>query len=253
MKNVIFVLLIFIIVTSQAQVAVIDYMNVKPTNESEYLEVEKLWKKVHEEKVRVGLTKGWYLYRVRFTGTSSPYQYVTLNIYENFRDSENLYFEGVFDKAFKGMNQDEIFERTNESRDLIKTEVIVRMDGIKDDYDNPAKYMYVNYINVIEGEETNYVDIEKYVCKHLHIELVNESKMANWSLWNLWFYSHRNYNYITLNSFFDYGDINSYNYSDNFEKVHQGKDLNSYMRNTFDARKSVKTELWELIDHVGLK
>lgn len=247
--------LIFVLVTTLcfAQVAVIDYMYVKPENEEDYLKIEKIWKKVHQEKVKVGLTMGWYLYKVRFTGTSSPYHYVTLNYYENFEDSENLYFEGIFERAFEDGKSEEIFRRTNEVRDLAKTEVITRLDGIAQKYDNPPKYLYVNYINVEEGQEENYIDIEKYVWKPLHQELYKESKMADWSLWNLWFYSHRNYNYITLNAFYDYKDINTYNYSEIFEKVHQGKDLNEFMKETFEARKSVKTELWELIDFVGSK
>lgn len=80
MKYIILIFLALFAILSHAQVAVLDYMKVTPENELEYLEVEEIWKKVHEEKVRVGLTKGWYLYKVRFTGTSSPYQYVTINI-----------------------------------------------------------------------------------------------------------------------------------------------------------------------------
>jgi len=235
------------------QLITMDYMKVLPENEQDYLEVERTWKKAHQERLKVGLIKGWYLYKVRYAGTESPYQYVTINVYNTFDDSENEFFEGVFDKALKGINIDTLNKKTMKARDLTRTEVFVWVDGLERKYDNPAKFMYVNYIDVKQGEETNYLDIERYVWKPIHAELQQTSQMASWGLWEIWFYSHTKYNYITLNEFYEYKDIDSYNYSDVFQKVHQGKDLTAFMRNTADARKSDKTELWELIDFVGKK
>ena len=54
-----------------------------------------------------------------------------------------------------------------------------------------------------------------------------------------------------MNAFYEYDDIDSYNYSEIFQKVHQGKDLNMLMQNTNLTRISNKTELWELIDYVS--
>ena len=236
--------------TVNSQIAIIDYMYVEPNNRSSYLEIEKLWKKVHEERTKVGLIEGWYLYNIRYTGTDSPYQYATITYYKTFDDSENLYYEGVFDEALKGLNQDSIFRETETIRNFTKSEVFVGVDATMYDYSNPAKFIYMNYIKVEPSQESNYIEIEKYVWKPMHQTLKESGKMANWSLWNLWFYTHSDYNYLTMNEFYEYKDIDSYNYSEVFEIVHKGKDLDSMMKSTGDARTSNKTELWELIDYV---
>ena len=249
----VFLLVLFMTfsLVSRGQLLNVDYLVVKPENEEEYLAVEKKWKKVHQERLKVGLILGWYLYKVRYAGTESPYQYVTINIYKNFDDSENEFFEGVFEKALKGENISDLNKATLHARDLANTEVFVWVDGLERRYNNPAKYLYINFIDVKQGEENNYLDMERYVWKPIHSELQKTSKMASWSLWDLWFYSHTKYNFVTFNEFYEFSDIDSYNYSEVFQKVHQGKDLTAFMRNTAEARKSEKTELWELVDFVG--
>ncbi len=237
-------------IPATSQIAIIDYMYVDPNSSDEYLELEKTWKKVHQERVKVGLITGWYLYNIRYTGTESPYQYATITYYKTFDDSENLFFEGIFDNALGTMDQDSFFVYTEEVRDLVRSEVFVQADGLEYNYQDPAKYIYLNFIKVNPGQENNYVEIEKYVWKPIHESLQRDNKMANWSLWNLWFYTHSDYNYITMNEFYEYKDIDSYNYSETFEIVHKGKDLESMMRNTSDARTSYKAELWELVDFV---
>ncbi len=254
MKVLRYSLLLAMVVTcnmSFCQLAIIDYMRVPPQKESNYLELERLWKKVHAERLKVGTIKSWYLYKVRYSGTESDYQYVVVTMYNTFDDSENLYFEGVFDKAWKNLNQDSIFNYSYATRELVKSEVFVFVDGTEIKFNDPPKYFYMNYIKVPQGEENNYQDIEKYIWKPIHVELQKERKLASWSLWNLWFYSHRDYQYLTMNAFYEYQDIDSYNYSETFQKIHQGKDLNTMFKNTDEARESVKTELWELVDFVA--
>ena len=235
---------------SSAQVAIVDYMYVKPENEENYLEIEQKWKEVHQERVKYNTIKGWYFYKVKFAGTESPYQYVVVTVYNSFDDSENLYFEGSFDKAWGETDHTAFINQTLSTRNLIRSEVFSYVDGTSIKWSNPAKYVYINFIEVPENQESNYLDIEKYVWKPIHESLQEDRKMASWTLWDLWFYTHHNYKFMTMNSFYEYKDIDSYNYSDAFQKVHQGKDLQTMFRNTNAARTSVKTELWELVDFV---
>ncbi|MDH5381651.1 MAG: hypothetical protein OEW75_12405, partial [Cyclobacteriaceae bacterium] len=226
-------------------------MKVNPQQADEYLLLEKEWKKVHLERVKVGVIIGWYLYKVRFAGTDSPYQYVTISIYKQFDDSENLFFEGVFEKAWKNQDIQSLLDKTDQIRNQAKSEVFIWVDGTSIDFNDPAKFLYMNFISVPQGEENKYIEIEKYSWKPMHEELQKTRQMASWNLWNLWFYTHNNYRYITMNAFYEYDDIDSYNYSEIFQKVHQGKDLNMLMQNTNLTRISNKTELWELIDYIS--
>ena len=254
-QNVLLVITMVLLLTISVsgQIITFDYMRVKPENVQAYLELEKTWKKVHQERIKVGLIKGWYLYRVRLAGTDSPYQFVVATVYDQFDNGENLYFEGSFQKAWAPISPDSVFKSTYKLRDLTHTELFAYVDGTAVNYSNPAKWLYVNFINVTPGEENNYVDIERFVWKPMHQELQKSKQMASWSLWNIWFYTHTGYKYITLNAFYEYEDIDSYNYSETFEKVHQGKDLSQMLRNTAETRESVKTELWELIDYASME
>lgn len=253
MKALIIITLSFYSFLGYSQVAIIDYMFVKPENESKYLELEQKWKQIHRERLKYGTIKGWYLYKVMFSGTDSPYQYVVITVYNNFDDSENLYFEGAFEKAWPNENHEETLELTLNTRKLTKSEVFTYVDGTPIKWDNPAKYLYMNFLFVPEGDENNYIDIERFVWKPIHEELQREMKIASWSLWNLWFYTHTDYRYITMNSFYEYKDLDSYNYSETFQKVHKGQDIQNKFLNTDEARTSVKSELWELVDFLSLE
>ncbi|MDH5400665.1 MAG: hypothetical protein OEX02_21100 [Cyclobacteriaceae bacterium] len=235
-----------------SQVAIIDYMKLKsPGTEADYLALEKEWRPIHEAKVKSGVLLGWYLYQVRFSGANSPYQYVVISIYKDFEATESIFPQSLYDIVLKGKDQDEFQQRTLAVRDLTHSEVFTRIDGLNTVYSKPSKYLYLHFMYVEQHEADNYIETEKYIWKPMHTDLQRRGILADWSLWDLWFNTHADYRFVTFNSFHNYAEIASYSYSDVFQTVHQGRDLSEVMQHTWEARKSVKRELWELIDYVS--
>src|SRR5688572_9865337 len=75
--------------------AVFDYMKVAPEKAEAYVEIEqKVWKPVHEARLKDGLIIGWRLFRVdNPPGQARDYSFVTVNIVDSFAKLENPYPE----------------------------------------------------------------------------------------------------------------------------------------------------------------
>ena len=68
---------------AQNPTIILAYMKVTPGHMSEYLEVEQVWKKVHQKAVELGVHNGWQLWRNVHAGMNDPYQYITIQWYDN--------------------------------------------------------------------------------------------------------------------------------------------------------------------------
>ena len=103
----------------------LDFMKVKPGNDNEYLDVEtNLWKPVHNEFIKAGSRVGWSLWgRVYPSGSGLNYQYVTVNYFADWSKIGAADFNAAFSKAHVGKDINALGERTNASRDLVKSEL----------------------------------------------------------------------------------------------------------------------------------
>ena len=118
------VLLLFVSV-SMAQMAVVSYMRLEGSA-ADYLEVEKKWKKMHEELIKAGNSDGWQLFEVMFAGQESPYHYITVNHYTDMDQYEKDYeggFEALYKKVFPEGTLEDLFKATEDSRVLTHNEV----------------------------------------------------------------------------------------------------------------------------------
>jgi len=103
----------------------LDYMKVKPGKTEDYLNAEREdWMPLHKVLINDGQSSGWGLWQVIFPGgTSFPYDYVTSNRYTTYEQVLMGDYEQAFRKASPDKNMNEIFERTTQSRDLVKSEL----------------------------------------------------------------------------------------------------------------------------------
>lgn len=103
----------------------LDYMKVKPGKDSDYLKAEtEDWMPFHQTLVNEGQSTGWGLWQSVFpSGTDSPYDYVTSNRYNTYAQVMETDYEKTFQKASPSKKLDDIFNRTTQSRDLVKSEL----------------------------------------------------------------------------------------------------------------------------------
>ena len=72
-------------ISSMAQnpTVVLEFMKVTQESEATYLQVEQAWKQIHQKRVQEGLAAGWQLWRKVHAGYKDPYQYITINWYND--------------------------------------------------------------------------------------------------------------------------------------------------------------------------
>jgi hypothetical protein len=110
----------------------VEYMKVPPGGDAAYVEVEKLWKQLHQVRIKEGTLVNWGVYgRVLPGGSDYPYNYATVSGYSHFKDLIGLDFAGLVQKAALGMSANELGDRTGKARDLVRGEVWVLVDYVQ--------------------------------------------------------------------------------------------------------------------------
>ena len=232
---------------------VVEFMKVKPENHSNYLEVEqKIWKPMHKERINQGIVAGWYLYAVEFSGTGDDYNYVVITLYNNSENLETPWRPEIPAQVHSDMTLNEILERTNISRENVKTELFYSIATAPEiPLKNPAEYMMVNYMHVEPGLQSEYEQLESEIWLPIHNESIQSGRTAGWGLWRSLFPrgAGQEYQYITLNTFSEYSYIFELDFSIPFKNIHTEKDFGEVAQKTQQARTIVRTELWDLIDY----
>jgi hypothetical protein len=103
----------------------LDYMKVKPGKNAEYVRAEtEDWMPFHQTLVNGGQSTGWGLWQLLFPGgTDSSYDYVTSNRYSTYEQVLATDYEKTFKTASPSKDINKIFERTTQTRDLVKSEL----------------------------------------------------------------------------------------------------------------------------------
>lgn len=110
----------------------VDFMKVKPGNESAYLDVEKnIWKPVHKEFIKAGTRAGWSLWSNLYpSGSGADFQFVTVNFFSEFSKIGAADYNDAFKKAHPDKNIDELSLKTSNSRDLVRSELWEVVDSV---------------------------------------------------------------------------------------------------------------------------
>lgn len=152
----------------------LEYMHVKPGGGNEYLQVEKLWKNIHQQRLKNGNILDWSVWEVQVPySDNAKYQYVVLTVYPKLSDYLQL-FKGIdIQKVFPGISQDSVsnfFQRTSQSRELIHTSVYETL------YHNekPGEVNYVMFteMKAAPGKEKAYENLELKDWQPIHADLI---------------------------------------------------------------------------------
>ncbi|WP_319500170.1 hypothetical protein [uncultured Draconibacterium sp.] len=233
---------------------VVEYFKVKPENHLKYLEVEqKIWKPMHQERIKQGIIASWSLYAVEFTGSANSYNYVAITTYNDPEKLENPWNLEIPAKVHSNMSLGEIMDRTNKACEIVRSELYKSVAAIPPiPFEDPAHYIQVNYMKVEPGKGSEYEALEKDVWMPIHQESIRSGRTIGWGLWAVIFPrgAGRPYQYITMNTFSDYSYVFELSFAEPFKAIHPGEDFSEMMKKTNDARIIDRVELWDLIDYV---
>lgn len=237
---------------SQEQVptlfALVEYMKVKDADIDKYLELERnFWKPIHEERVKQKEIAGWRIFAVRYTGTGDEYNFATGTFFHDLSKLEKVYNVDV-EKIHPGKDIQKTYQETLKSRELVKRNLLVMNSTINSTV--PYKYLQVNFMNVKQGEGNVYINVENSVWKPVHEELARAGSKSGWSVWSVIYPggSGTDYQFLTVDDFSEFTQIEMAGFESAFGKVHAGKNVDELMKQTNNSRILLRSELWELLD-----
>jgi len=210
----------------------IQYMKVKPSNVSAYLELESLWKRMHQARVDAGELAYWGLHRVVSpTGTDADYNFTTVNLYKG-QEAFAAHYEGEMSEEMAKLYTEEemaIMQRTTELRDLVKEEAYYRTMRVSDGTPG-ANVIVTNYMQ-LQGDASlaDHTELEQIWSK-IHQARIDDGKMKTWSSWDmvLPMGSDKEYQAITVDFFEDMAQMMSPFYEEYFAKVYPDMDLDKF-------------------------
>jgi hypothetical protein len=232
----------------------VGYMKVAPEKAAEYLDLEqKTWKPIHQERVKSGLIVGWDLYAVWYPGgTDAPYQYVTVNTYDDLAKVENSFSEDLVRRAHPNVDMEDFTRKTLAARDLARSELWIQRDLAKVDTEGVkvGDYLMIGYMKVPPGGVGDYLRMEREIYKPIHLTRIADGWIDNWGINQLFLPGGTGgeYNWATFQVYRDFGKMLGGS-PGTFKKAHPGL-TPSVFQSASDLRDMVRVDLWELVDQV---
>lgn len=250
-----FILLSFRFLPCAAQniIGVVDYM--KADDPAAYLEIERQWQKIHEERLKAGLIIGWAVYQVMFKTIEDPYNFVTISWYDSFSKLDQPVQDDILNKAYPGQSKEawrEFMKKTDDSRTMISSGVFHQRLSSTNRLDPDGMYYVLNEINVNPGKSNEYLKITEEIYKPVYDQDVKNKGRTSWSLWAKWPGNMKDFQYVTAEGFTSLDQIEHTHFSEIFRKIHPTKNMEEVSRSMEEMRTLVNTEMWKLV-HRALK
>jgi len=114
--------------SNPAKYASVTQMTVPSGGDSAYLQLEKeIWKPIHASSIEAGIRSGWGVYSMMFpNGTSEPYNYGTVNFYDDYSHIVADFSEQVLTASHPDYTDemwDVAFERTGKVRSVYRSQL----------------------------------------------------------------------------------------------------------------------------------
>lgn len=167
--------------------ALVEYMKVKPGMGQQYLECEAVWKKIHQNRLEMGLISGWDLQEVLYPrGTHTEYDYITITKVENW-DALNFrqgWTEETWERATKGLSEEEIemADQAEMYREIVKAEIWTAYDVVMRTGDTRPRIEVENFMRIPANGWDAWLDMEMNMVKPVHQKSVEMGTRAGWMI-----------------------------------------------------------------------
>ncbi|MFL1012647.1 hypothetical protein [Flavisericum labens] len=166
---------------------VFEMMGVDNEQESDYMETEQFWKKIHQKRVEAGDIIGWDLWALLPGGEDQGYQYVTVTLFESaekmFGDS-NLWKR--VKEAYPDLSDEDLDKKmlsSAKSRDLAVRIFMEEIAGTKGDFDmKVGTIANMDFMKVDMEDYGAYEKAEMEVFQPMHQQMVDDGEKGYWGL-----------------------------------------------------------------------
>ncbi|MES2796196.1 MAG: hypothetical protein V4683_09530 [Bacteroidota bacterium] len=235
-------------------IAVIEFMKVPENGDANYIKMEsEIWKPMHQKLVNDGKLLFWGLYAIPFPGgTNAEYQYATVRLFKDLAQSGGEWdFEKVFKAVHPKMDINVATKRTLDSRDLVKANRMSQWGAFFNEGNTFSnKFMTVVYINVKEGKNAEYRNIEKTMWEPMHRMEMAKGKREGWQGWALdmpWG-TKNHFNHVAVDFYKDWAQFTKVLPESDYMNAAGGKKFEDIIKATNEVESVYLTEEWHLID-----
>lgn len=246
------VMLFLVCVSSQSdaqnKIGVVDYMKVDDTNA--YLELEKQWMKIHEERMKQDMIIGWAVYKVMFKTSEDTYNYVTISWYDGFAKLDKGIPDEIFESAFPGRSDadwDAFHQKTEQIRKRVSSGVFHQRISCKNELDKTGKYHVISEISVRPGKSSReFLSIYEEIFEPLYKEDINNKKRTSWSMWEKWPGNMKDFQYGMSDGYASLDQIDDSKIMQYFNKIHPNKNSDEISDRLEELRTLVNSEVWKM-------
>lgn len=234
---------------------VLDYMKVKPGEHSNYLKVEKAWKKLHQANIDKGNYDYWVLNKVIMPiGDNEEYNYVVRTRIKGEKALAS-YLTGEFmNDDWKSLLTEEEIEmvmNTSKYRTMVKSEVWSTIKYIDDGDMSNATINVFNYFKLNDNKRRkHHFDVEMNYWQPLHQAKINSGEMKGWVLSTKEFPYGSNNPMVnaTVDIFKDMEQYLNSNIEPHFDKIYPNMEINDIVDKSRNVAELVRSEVRQYID-----
>lgn len=233
--------------TLQAQYAgaTLSYVKVKDGQQGKYLELEKEALKFHQARVEKGIITRWALYKKMYGGADDPYDYILVQVNDDFMKTENAFPKELIDALYTEEEQSDFMKKAGATRKIVKQEYYERVTA-SEEY-HPFKYLRFIRYYVKPEERGLFTKQRKEMVKPVFDEVVKRKHHSSWGLWKKDPHD-KKFQYVAVNAFAEFGDWKKdVPFSDIFKEIFPDKDFDKTVKEIMQTRYQVNSEYWKLV------
>lgn len=117
------------------KIVLVSSMKVQPNKIDKYLELEqKVWRPLHQARIKAGNGRSWSLYGVRFpSGTSTSRDFLTINVFDSMQEFDK-YGESlvkVLPQVYPNKSAEQLISEALATRDIVLEELWTEIDRVE--------------------------------------------------------------------------------------------------------------------------
>jgi len=165
---------------------IVEYMKVKPGMESDYRKCEKVWKLIHQERIKAGLITGWDFEQILYPrGSNTEYDYLTITHLKSWKAIDELdksWNSKTWANLTKNLSEKQLVlaNNANQYRDIVKKEIWRAADIVFAPGDTRPQYAVENFMKIPAGGWDDWVEMETQFVKPVHQKNIKMGNRAGW-------------------------------------------------------------------------
>jgi hypothetical protein len=164
----------------------IEYMSVPEGGDDAYLEVEKVWKKIHQARKDAGLISQWMVFKVeRENAAEDDYQYAVVHLTDSLENFGSGNFREFLAAANLSEEEAAMVRKTADTREMLKNDLWGMVDAVDlERIGKPGSHRTLRIGQMQSTNEAKHWELEHDMWKRVWAKKVADGELWNWLLFH---------------------------------------------------------------------